>query len=229
MLWVLDDSENKPPSPLFKTRDTDVGIRYANGYKNLPSTVKGLLQSTEEVMVVYQDIVPENKWLIPYFEQLVELHHEYPARVFPVPIPCSEYFYLLSLPAQVYTTQTKLGLSKDFYSLGDNSSFETLCKQLLGTLLISCAKITKRKHIMPYILQDCECEAATKTCTEIPLPSKQDYYVSKFPVTPYAPFGQALFKLPPDMLKQICNITITFHNKWLAEHAVGELLQLPLL
>jgi hypothetical protein len=85
-------------------------VIYANGSGNIKETLKRIETLTNEDVVVYLDTVPDNKQTIASFKRLKDVGMNIKNNVTVLPILCSEYNLLKSLPNYVLKSNKCLDL-----------------------------------------------------------------------------------------------------------------------
>lgn len=197
MIFVFEDKKSDLLSKLFMTAYKSCNFIYTEGNGNLVKEVTSIIKSTEERIVVFLDTIPDNKDTINIYNTLKRLSLKNDYRVIVMPIVCSEYYFICSLPSSMFVSRLGLDicLDKKYWKNSElvatsdkkfTKNFEKYCKLVLLKNVKDCAKHSRSNNDLYgfYYCKDCLCNSSDLFCEDKSLLEKAISYVSKYPVYP---------------------------------------------
>lgn len=188
--------------------------------------------------MVFVDISPDNPNTAGIYNSLWELYDMSDKQVYPIPIVCSEYYFIQSIantPAIINPSELDICLpvnprkhSRLVVSPKDKrkcKNFERYCKMFLLKNVSDCVLHTRGDEIENlkygfYYEKDCLCPSPEEWCALKSLVEKAYAYVGQFPCFPLGWTGPKPAKSlgEQDVLqlnRQLCE----FHNRKIREFA----------
>lgn len=207
MRYVFEDRYNDVLSILFRAAYPPCvsgEFVYAEGEGKLEAAVKAeLSQFPKEDIIVFLDVVPDNRHLVNKYLKLREMYHMSTKRVIPIPIVCSEYYFIHSivgtgvidnLDGLEECLQIKPWSASKLLTTTDDirfcKNFEKYCKLFLLKAVIQCAKHTRGRTEEEnvkygyYYTVDCLCDIPERGCVPASLTDKAIAYVRQYPCFP---------------------------------------------
>lgn len=157
MLFVFEDNPDDNLSVLFKAmypENVACKFIYCYGNGNIVSVVEEYLSNTNEVICVFLDTIPGNKYIIEKYKTLANISKENNYRVIVINIICAEYYFI-----KAFGENRQLFISDEGYNeivnklaFKDSSliqtdkdrefvtTFEKFTKLFLNKNAISCVK-----------------------------------------------------------------------------------------
>ena len=203
MIYVFEDHEEDIISKFFRKAYPDSiskAFIYAKGNAQVGKIVDNLLQTTNDIIVVYLDTIPGNKHTAKIYSELSKKSQLAQYRVIVLPVICMEYYLVKSLKdSQVMKclTGVDICINKDLYfnsalltTTDDKKfvkNFEKYCKLILIKNLKKCAahsgKLTEQCYGI-YYSNDCTCQFIELDCEKEELKTKIHRYLSQFDCVP---------------------------------------------
>ena len=200
MIFVFEDKKNDLLSVLFRYAYSESDFVYAEGNGNLVSLAEKYLDSTDDIITVFLDTIPDNKVTADIYNDLRRLSLRNNLRVLVLPIVCAEYYFIRTLPKCYTGSISAMGvcLNKEYWrncnfvSSDDKKfvkNFEKFCKLFLKKDIIDCIRTSRGKDNDNklygfYYLKDCLCDCSSNICNEISLRNKAIKFVSQYPIFP---------------------------------------------
>lgn len=180
MKYVFEDSRSDALSKIFESAyfaETTSNFIYCNGNGNIAKELAKI--DPEEDVVVFLDVVPDNKDTARLYRNLTEFKKRF-KRFIIFPIPCREYYYIKSMSGtqaviDTYRNSITRCLNMDYYT--DDTiietetdrkhikNFEKFCKVVAIKAFIDCAKLTG--STIRYFEHDCMCNSPIDKCKKV--------------------------------------------------------------
>lgn len=245
MIYLFEDKQSTQLSTLFREAyPTEVSSRfcYANGNAKLKETANRLLREyPEESVLVFIDIIPDNKWTVSLYNELVTEYTKSGRRILPVPVVCSEFYFIRSiahLPICLDEDALRLCVEelpwRDSFLAVTNKNkkfcrnFEKFCKLYLLKAVKDCAKSTPGEDASNteydvFYTQDCLCAEPTSQCGHISVADKARRYVAQFPCYPKGTVNLAgTGALDMHKFIRLNRLLCYYHNQKIKEFDTGE-------
>lgn len=191
MICIFEDHEDADISILFREyypESVTSTFLYAEGNGNLYNKVEEALNASPDTIVVYMDLIPDNRYTVDIYNELRCLSRKNGYRVVVFPIVCVEYCFLKSIKntklfinsAEVVHCLSKRplvcsNLLKDPDTSKYCKNFEKYCKYLLKyNTCLDCLKPFNKQtgaHGVYYRVS-CFCDETTSICEEELLENK---------------------------------------------------------
>lgn len=234
MLYFYEDGKSSLIPKLLLTLYPDRSdIIFTEGAGNLARDVRTALKNSDECAVAFLDAVPQNKQALIYYGDLADAAADYPNRVMPLPIVCSEYYFLKSLKYQPVFKDKSLVefcLSKQYYKdlphlIGHEHhavTFERFCKFVCRDYLHRCCYIRTKgrtpEDIRIYNVRDCRCEKCLEGCVDADILEKARRLAAQYPCVPVNPLGGATKVLTWSDLKTLHRKLVAEFNTWVISY-----------
>ena len=245
MIYLFEDKQGSQLSALFRGAYTaEVASRfcYSNGNAKLKETAHRLLREhPEETVMTFIDITPDNKWTVLLYNELVTEYVESGQRILPVPIVCSEFYFIRSianLPICLDKAALRLCIEElpwresSLVSTVDDKkfckNFEKFCKLYLLKAVKDCAKSTpgvgaSNTEYDVFYTQDCPCIVSIPRCSPISVADKAKRYVAQFPCYPKGTVNLAgTGTLDMHKFIRLNHLLCYYHNQKINEFNTGE-------
>ena len=198
MIFIFEDKKTDLLSKLFMHAYKECSFYYTEGNGNIISTVEELLTTTNEVMMVFLDTIPDNKDTIRIYKKLSVISRKNDFRIIVMPIVCAEYYFILSLSDSIFTSHVGLDIckNKEYWRNSKlietdedrkfTKNFEKYCKLILHKCVKDCARHSGEGNNLHgfYYDKDCLCCSSDSNCEKISLKDKAVNYVSQYPTFP---------------------------------------------
>ena len=192
-IFIEDRQSTQLPTLFRRAYPAKIASRfcYFNGNAKLKETANRLLREhPEETVLAFIDITPDNKWTVLLYNELVAEYVDSGKRILPVPIVCSEFYFIRSianLPICLDKAALRLYIEElpwresSFVSTGDDKkfckNFEKFCKLYLLKAVKDCAKSTpgvgaSNTEYDVFYTQDCTCTTSVQGCSPISVGDK---------------------------------------------------------
>lgn len=206
MIYLFEDDENTSSSRLFRfaygnERTKDFIYSFGNG--KMLSKCESLLRSSDEDIVAFVDMSPDNVELRKIYNKLARIAKKFvksdgSVRLHVIPIICAEYYMIKLLDVVGLLSSTFIDIDKcednsvDIDRLRKDAcseiikNYEKYCKDVLKIKAADCAKsnsIRKDKYNKFYDL-DCECESCRMNCYGMILREKSVNLLKQYIVVP---------------------------------------------
>lgn len=191
MIYIFEDHPDADISVLFKSAYSDNKVNsfvYAEGNGNLIDKVNYYLSKTTDMIVVFMDTVPGNKYCYDIYREISFISKKNNYRIVILPIVCAEYYMIKSLKdtdmiknpmetdrcirKEPHITSSLMGYAdKARYC----KNFEKYCKYLLKyNAAKDCLKPYNKINDVngEYYRETCECQKATVDCVQKTLSEK---------------------------------------------------------
>lgn len=159
MIYLFEDKEDDLISILYRHaygEEAQKNFIYCNGNSNIIIKLEDILKNTDDKVIVFLDMVPDNKELNKLYNKIRKLSILSDSRVYVLPIVCSEYYMIKSVCCSDLIIN-KLGLDEciniDWYkdselitSEQDKNfckTFEKYCKLVLMKSVSRCIAHTR--------------------------------------------------------------------------------------
>lgn len=193
MLTIFEDSKESVISNIITKAYIEPNVRFTNGAKNL-EVFLDKYTAIDKHVYCYVDVVPDNPKTVDTFISL-KAKYVCSSHIHIIPIPCMEYFVLLSLLRFNKVTEeeisnllyVKTGDSKYTMKCYSDKSFEKYCKRLLNNNKWKCVHniAVKKGGIGYWWGSSCICDYSVSACKEeVYLFDKIAFVISEFPVFP---------------------------------------------
>ena len=193
----------------------------------------------KEKVVVFIDCSPGNMQIKGIYDNLNRLINRYDRRMFIVPIPCIEYYFICAIQDSNVVVDS-LGIKEcvgkaDYFNMSELlgqivpsgkrcSTFEKFCKFTIAHAVMNCAKSTEKNDLAYgiYGRVDCnsECNAHKACCTDKTLEMKSQELLAQYPCVPGG-INTVILKgihiikdLSDDELIELHNHQIDTFNEW---------------
>lgn len=160
MLMIFEDRETMPISLMFKKIYGDAAD-FSSGAKNLAATIEK--HKDEDKIFCFVDVVAGNVNTLKSFITLLDDYYDND-RVDVIPIPCIEYYALLTINSLGYFDESYIDLllyikNGSDYKESIDGSFEKYCKDKLNHLANKCMHNNKsqKKEYGYWYSNDCDC------------------------------------------------------------------------
>lgn len=207
MIYLFEDRFEDPLSKLFCAgydKSVCQHFIYANGCGNLAAVLdKTLADHPEEQILVFMDMVPDNRELVPIYKNLRHRYYTSNGRAIVLPIVCSEYYFIRSIQnSRVVTDKSSLTICTGIKPWKESAllesdadrmfckNFERFCKLFLLKAVKDCAKhsrgnaASENSSYGDYYTKDCRCATCDMGGGSHTLQRKAYYYVRGFPCFP---------------------------------------------
>lgn len=206
--FLVEDKSDSPFVKLFNLAYGDTAdVLYCSATNTKLKRMARKLAQGGNTVIVYMDMVPDNKDLFTLYSKLFELYSDEGLDVIIMPIVCAEYQFIRSvvgLNGPIFSTvglKEILTKSPDYkssplvqgHSADRYKTFEKFCKLFCDcSLSRGCcsvdAKSSGRSVSKPYFSANCydRTHDCCKICnTSLSLFEKAQRYVAQYPVIPY--------------------------------------------
>ena len=226
MIYVFEDWEEDLLSKLFMSAYSENSFIYARGAGNLIHIAEKLLYKSDEIILVYLDTIPDNRESIRVYNNLKRLSKKNNFRVIVLPVVCAEYYFIQSLPEDLYYSVKSVNIckSRGFWKNSDLletvqdrefvRNFEKYCKLILLKNVRHCVKHTRENNNLYgyYYMQNCLCDFSMDICKEDNRLNKAVRYVCEYPVVPELNFKGSFRKLNLDEIWDIQRTLVDTFN-----------------
>lgn len=187
MKYIFEDNGNDVFSTLFKYSYPETissEFIYAKGAAKIKSLAEPLLTAGEHV-IVFMDLVPDNKELFRVYDKLCRLSKEYSYRLVIIPIPCIEYEFILSVQSLVCNKFVSRcinylpynDLVNEFRYAGNITTFEKYCKAVVKEKMLPCMSTDSGRSKVSGVFFNTDCDNGTVLIKSADL-------VEQFPLVP---------------------------------------------
>lgn len=197
MIYVFEDKKDDLLSKLFcKLYDSCIFV-YADGNGNLVRIVEDLLISSDDNILVYMDLIPDNINTVSIYKSLKRISRKNDFRLVVMPIVCAEYYFIKSLPEYLFLSDKGLKecINKEYYKdselIEDSDrkcvkNFEKYCKLILLKNVVDCVRHSRKDNSKYgcYYEEDCLCDGCYDFCKVYTAIEKAADYVYQYPVFP---------------------------------------------
>lgn len=226
MISIFEDDGNDCLSKLFResySEEVSKEFVYLKGIGHVINTISNLLLVSTDTIVIFMDIVPDNRSIRKVYTELRLLSIRNNYRIIVIPIVCSEYMFLKSIRDFGLVTNTEVMKccmnKKPYYHLLDLfedgrkiRTFEKFCKAILTEYVPDCIFRNSKdnKEYNYYFANGCSCSECLYSHSSLSVIDKSLRFISKFPCVPAG-----------SVLKDPVNFYIediwTIHRKCIAE------------
>lgn len=243
MIYVFEDQRDDLLSILFRSGycpDVGDAFVYSEGCGNLRNTaVKQLEEHPSEHILIFVDVVPDNRELVHLYNTLVRLYLKYDRRILTLPVVCSEYYFIKSIAGtEVVTDQRGLAECEGLADWRNSAlletaqdralcrNFEKYCKLFLLKNVKPCAKKTRgaSEHNMAYgayYQSPCLCTHKAADCKQRAVQEKAFSYLKRWPCIPYNPLAvEGLQSVSIEGLIKLNRKLCVMHNEKIREFGV---------
>ena len=203
MIHLFEDKKDDILSQLFQFayKGRNVDIRYSDGSGKLFTIAKDILESSDERIAIYIDMIPGNIECRKIYYKLRSLVKQYDRRIIILPIVCSEYYFIRSIHGTnliVDNTGVKECLNREYYADSDLiedtdrkfcKNFEKYCKLILMKCVKDCAKHSRGQDnenlkYGVYYTNNCVCTVKDTDCSNKLLKIKSLELLKQYPCVP---------------------------------------------
>lgn len=193
--FLTEDKEDSPFVKLFNAAYPEEVLYCSGGNGELVDWARSLADAEHKVLV-YMDMVPDNREIKHIYNALLDLYYTEKLDVLVLPIVCAEYAFIKSVVGVGKTIYSQSGLnvilnkSLQYVSLagsGTHSSknFEKFCKSFCKRCLNKeCCSVESNEAALkqPYFADSCaKCEGCSVKFT---LARKSSLFLAQYPVIP---------------------------------------------
>lgn len=240
MKYLFEDKEADVLSVLYRSAypsSVSANFVYSEGSGNLFTAAEDIVKfKPNERVLVFLDVVPDNRETMKTYRKLRGLYKEYAGRVVTMPLVCSEHYFIRSISkSPLIKNVGALDICCDVspwrasdiletdQDLTKAKNFEKFCKLFLIKAVEDCARHTRGKNKSNdaygyYYTLDCLCNKRKPECTDDRLVDKALRFVHQFPCYPIGDLGgKSLTSLNHDKLLDLNDILCKWHNAKIQE------------
>lgn len=211
MIYIFEDMRDDVLSEFFrKAYPSEVANKfiYTNGNGGIISTVKEMIESTQDNIIVFMDFYPTNDSIVKIYKNLRRESRINENRIIVLPIVCSEFYILKFLDKNgMITDKTKSDIvfNFDLYDevLKSNEvtdldvtfckNFEKYCKLVTMKWVKECARTNGTQE---YYTEGCVCNTLKDDkCHYHELTQKAIDCISQYPCVPAGSYANNIKQL----------------------------------
>ena len=191
MRYIFEDDNRDIFSKMFQkafSEETLKNITYAQGNSKIQSVVEDMLMKTSEDIIVYMDLIPDNKCTVMLYRDLRRISMRNKYRVIVLPMICMEKTIVKLLRSyRVINDEYETNIVENILDWRKSRiitteqdkefvrNFEKYCKLVIMKLPYDCAKkgsVHDKSIKYKFYTDDCKCGHSVNTCIDALLGDK---------------------------------------------------------